>query len=65
MATTLVGEDLKLIDRLHGGYFNHWVGGIMHRTVQNRCGLQYSTMRLSGYISASTEPNLLALKHGM
>ena len=56
--TPLIGEELKKIDKSHGGSLNHWVGGLMYITVQNLCGLQYLTMRLSGYMNAPTEPTL-------
>ena len=65
MATPLIGEDLKQIDKFHGGSLNHWVGGLMHITVQTRYYLQYLTMCLSGYMYAPTEPTFLALKHGI
>ena len=54
MATPLIGAELKKIEKTHGGYLNHWVGGLMHITVQNSSYLQYITMRLSGYINAPT-----------
>ena len=54
MAKPLIGEDLKQIEKYHGGYLNHWVGGIIYITVQTRYDLQYSTMRFSGYINAPT-----------
>ena len=65
MAATIIGEYLKQIDRSYGGLLNHWVGGLMHITVENCYGLQYLTMRISGYMNAPTETALLALKNGM
>ena len=44
---------------------NHWVGGIIHNTVQNCYAFQYITMCLSGYINSPTVPDFLDLKHGM
>ena len=37
----------------------------MNITVQTCYDLQYLTMCLSSYMNASTEPDVLALKHGM
>ena len=52
MATPLIGAKMKQIEKLHGGYLNHWVVGLMHITVQTCCDLNYLTMRLSGYMNA-------------
>ena len=65
MDTPLIGEEMKQTEKLHGGYLNHWVGGLMHITVQTRYNLQYLTMYLSGYRNSPTEPDLLDLKHDM
>ena len=65
MATPIIVEELKQIDKSHGGSLNHWGGGIMHITIQTCYDLQYITMRLSGYTNAPPEPASLALKHGM
>ena len=65
MATPIIGEGLKKIDKSHGGYLNHWVGGFIHITVKTIYDLQYLTLRLSRYMNAPTEPAFLALKHGM
>ena len=65
MDTTLIGEDLKQIDKLSGGSLNHWVGGLMHITVQTSYDLQYLTICLSVYMNTPTEPTFLALVHGM
>ena len=65
MNTPVIGGKLKQIEKSHGGYLNQWVGGLMHITVQNCYDLQYLTMRLSGYMNAPTEPEFIALKHGM
>ena len=65
MATPLIGEELKQIEKLHGGSLNNWVGGIMHITFQTCYDLQYLIMPLSGYINAPTEPAFLVLKYGM
>ena len=37
----------------------------MHITVKTRYDLQYITMRLSGYMNAPIETELIDLKHGM
>ena len=65
MATPLIGEYLKQVENSHGGSLNHWVGGIIHITVQTFCDIKYLIMRLSGYINYPTEPEFLALRHGM
>ena len=65
MAKTLIVEELKQIEKSHGVSLNHWVGGIIYITIQTCYELQYLTMRLSGYTNAPTEPDFLALKHGM
>ena len=52
MKITLIGDKLKEIEKYHGGSLNHWVGGIVHTTVQTCYDIQYLTMRLSGYINA-------------
>ena len=54
VAKPLIGEELKLIEKSHGGPLNHWVGGLMYITFQNFYDIQYLTMRLSGYINAPT-----------
>ena len=64
MDTPIIGSELNKIDKTYGGSLNHWVGGIMHITVQTRYDTQYLTMQLSGYINAPTEPAFLDLKHG-
>ena len=65
MYTYVIGKELKQIDRSHGGSLNHRVGGLMHVTVQTCYAFQYITMHLSGYMNPPTEPDFLALKHGM
>ena len=65
MATPLIGSELKQIEKSHGGSLNHWVGGLMHITVQTHCDLQYLIMCLSGYMNAPTEPAFIYIKHGM
>ena len=65
MDTNLIVEELKEMEKYHGGSINHWFGGIIHITVQNRYDLQYLTMHLSGYINAPTEPAFLDLKYVM
>ena len=65
MATLLIVEVLKQIEKSNGGSLNHWVGGIMHITVQTCYDLQYLTMRLSIYMNAPEEYTLLAIKHDM
>ena len=61
----LLLEKIWKTDNSNGGSLKHWVGGLMHITVQTCCDLQYLTMRLSGYINATTEPVFLAIRHGM
>ena len=63
--TPLIGEELKQIERSHGGSLNHWVGGLMHITFQTCYDFQYLTMRLSGYTNTPKEPTFLDLKHCM
>ena len=63
--THLIGEDMKQIEKSHVGSLNQWAGGLMHITVQTHYDLQYLTMHLSGYMNPPTEPDFLALKHGM
>ena len=65
--TPLNGEELKTIDKSHGGSLNHWVGGLMHITVQTSYDLQYLTMRLSVYMNSPIEPYFLDLNthHGI
>ena len=65
MDTPLVGEELKQIDKSHGGSLNHWVGGLMHITFQDCYDLQYITMRLSGYMNGLIESAFIDLKHGI
>ena len=65
MATPLIGEEMKQIDKLNGGSLNHWEGVMMHITVQTLYDLKYLTMRLSGYRNAPTEYEFVALKQGM
>ena len=52
VATPLIGEELKQIDKSHGVSLNHWVGVTMHITVQTRYYLQYLIICLSWYINA-------------
>ena len=52
-------------EELHGGSLHHWVVGIMHVTVQTGDNLQYLTMRLRGYMNATTEPAFIAPRHDM
>ena len=54
MTKPIIGEDMKQIDKSHGGSLNHWVGGLMHITVQIRYDIKYLTMRLSGYMNIPT-----------
>ena len=65
IATSLIGEEPKQIDKSHGESLNHWFGGHIHITAQTSYDIQYLTMRLSGYMNAPTEPAFLSLKHGM
>ena len=65
MATTLIVEELKQIEKSHEGSLNNWVGVIMHNTVQTRSDLQYIIMSLSGYMNAPTEYDFIDIKHGM
>ena len=50
-------------EKSHGGSLNHWVGGIMHITVQTLYGIKYLTLSLSGHMNAPTEPDFLDLKY--
>ena len=34
VATQLIGDNLKRIERYHGGSLKNWVGGIMFITIQ-------------------------------
>ena len=34
MATPIIGEELKQIEKSHEELINHWVGGLMQITVQ-------------------------------
>ena len=54
MDTPIIVEELKQIEKSHGGSLNHWVGGLIHITVQNCYDLKYLTIRLSGYMNEST-----------
>ena len=54
MDTPLIETDLNQIDKSHGVSLNHWVGGLMHITVQTHYDTQYIIMRLSDYINAPT-----------
>ena len=65
MDTHLIGAELNKIKKSHGGSLNHWVGEIIHITVQTNRDIKYLTMSLSGYTNAPTEPAFLATKHGM
>ena len=64
MGTNLIGEDLKQMEKSHGGPLNHWVGGIIHITVKTFYDLQYLTMHPSCYMNAPEEPDFLAIKNG-
>ena len=65
MDSPIIGEELKQIEKSYGGSLNHWVGGLMQITVQNVCDLQYLTICLSGHMNKPTQPDFIALKHGM
>ena len=65
MDTSTIGEDLKQIEKSHGVSLNHWIGGIMHITIQTHYYLQYLTMRIIWYMNAPTENSLLALRNGL
>ena len=65
MATTLIGEEHKKIEKSHGGSLNHWVIGLVYITVQTCYGIQYPIMRIIGYMNAPTEPSSISLKHDM
>ena len=65
MDIPLIVEELKQIEKSHGGYINHWVGGIIHITFHTKYDLQFLAMRLSGYMNSPTEPAFISLKHGM
>ena len=65
MATPLIGEDLKQIEKSHGASLNNWVGGLMHINVQICYNPQYITMSLSVYINTLPEHDLIAFKRDM
>ena len=65
MDTPIIGEDLKKIDNSNGGSLNHWVSGHMYRTFQNCYNIKYLAICLSGYMNVPTEPDFLALVHGI
>ena len=65
MDTPLIIEELKKIEKSHGGSFYHWVGFLIHITVQVRYDLQYFTMHLIGHINSPTEHALIALRRGI
>ena len=52
MDAPLIEEYLEQIEKPNEGSLNHWIGGLMHITVQNRYDLQQLTMRLSEYMNA-------------
>ena len=56
MSTSLIVDKLKQVEKYHGGSINHWVGGLIHITVQTRYDPQYLTMHLTFYMKAPTEP---------
>ena len=56
MFTSIIGDKLKQVEIYHGGSINHWVGGLIHITVQKRYDLQYLTIHLTCYMKAPTEP---------
>ena len=56
---------MKQIENSHGGSLNHWDSGLMHITVQTRYVIQYLTMSLSGYMNATTHPDLISIRHDM
>ena len=64
MAPRLIREEPKQIENSHG-YLYHWVGGLMHITVQTHYDLQYFTMRLSGYMNYPIDPEFFDLIHVM
>ena len=65
MSTQSIGDELKPILKSHGGYLNHWVGGIFNITFQTLYDIQYLTIRFSGYMNTPKEPEFLSLVHGM
>ena len=65
MATQLIGDNLKRIEKYHGGSLNPWVGGPMNITAQTYYDLKYLTICLSRYINSRTEPSFLSLRNGM
>ena len=64
MATPLIGEEVRQIDKSRGGLINHWVGVLIHINIQTLYNLQYLTINISGYMNAPKEPDPLALKQG-
>ena len=65
MDRPLILEDLKSIDQSHRWSINYWVEGLIHINVRTWYGLQYLTMRLSGYMNYPKEQELISLYHGM
>ena len=63
MATPIIVNYLKQIEKPHGSSLNHWFGGLMNFTVQMLCDLQYITMRFIIHINYPTEPEFIALQH--
>ena len=56
MATPIIIDDLKTIEKSYGGSLNNWVVGIMHIHFKKVYNLQYLTMCVSGYMNDPIEP---------
>ena len=65
MAIPLIGEELEQIKKSHGVSLSHWIGGLVHITVQIIYDIQYLTIHFSGYINAPTEPAFLCIGRSM
>ena len=64
MSTPLIGKEMKKIEKSHGCSLDHWVGGLMHITVQTHYDIKYLTMHLSVYMNATPETSFITLRHG-
>ena len=65
MDKPVIVEELKHIEKSHGGSLNHWVDRRMYITVQNCYDLQYLNMRLSEYMNYSIEHDFRDIINGM
>ena len=58
-------RQIKTNWKSHGGSLNHWVGYIVHLTVQTHYDIQCLTIELGVYMNPPTEPLFISLRHGM